>query len=210
MRLKGKTAIITGAASGIGRATAARFAQEGAAVVCGDINLEGCEQTAESIRRDGGHVVALEVDLTRDGSVDEFIGHSREALGHVDILVNNAGVAILGPVAQISPEDWDREISVNLTSIRRTCRAIWSHFVDRNGGVILNTASIAGMTGTPGQVAYGASKGAVIIMSRCMALDGARHRIRVNCVCPGVVETPMVNVAMSAAQDPETLWASFE
>lgn len=210
MRLKGKHTIVTGAASGIGRQTAWRFAEEGAAVICGDINIAGAEETARAIIERGGRAVALKVDIGSDDSVESFIADCISALGHIDVLVNNAGMAILGKIQDISARNWDRQMDINVTSIRRTSAAIWEHFVSRGGGLILNTASIAGMTGTPNQIAYGTSKGAVIILSRCMALDGAAQGIRVNCVCPGLVDTPMAQIGFDAAQDPTAVRAAID
>lgn len=210
MRLKGKHTIITGAASGIGRQTAYRFAEEGAAVICGDINIAGAEETARTITERGGRAKAIAVDIGSDDSVNAFIRDSISTLGHIDVLVNNAGMAILGKIEEISAKNWDKQIDINVTSIRRTSAAIWDHFVARGGGLILNTASIAGKTGTPNQIAYGTSKGAVIIMSKCMALDGARHKIRVNCVCPGLVDTPMAQIGFDAAEDPAAVRAAIE
>ena len=210
MRLKGKKAIITGAGSGIGRATAARFADEGAAVVCAGLNKADNEATAAEITSAGGQAVAIACDVTDDADVDDLIGASIKAFGHVDVIINNAGQAVIGAVHEIASEDWDRQLDVNLKSIYRTSKAIWPHFKKRGGGVILNTASIAGLIGTPGQASYAVSKAGVVMLTKCMALDGAGDNIRVNCVCPGWVPTPMVEYHKSQLDDPEAFEARLK
>jgi len=203
MRLQDKTAIVTGAGSGIGRATALRFAREGAAVACAGLRADDNVATVRAIETRGGNAVAIEADVTSDDDVAGMVQAAIEALGHVDILVNNAGQAVIGSVDEVERADWDRQMDVNVTSIYRGARAVWGHMRERGGGAILNTASIAGLIGTPGQVAYATSKGAVVTMTRCLALDGAKDRIRVNCVCPGWVQTPMVDHHLSQLDDPD-------
>jgi len=210
MRLAGKKTIITGAGSGIGRATAVRFAEEGAAVVCAGLSNSDNEATASRIASSGGRAVAIACDVTDDAQVTDLIAASIGALGAIDIIVNNAGQAVIGAVDEVESEDWDRQLDVNLKSIYRTSKALWPQFKERGGGVILNTASIAGLIGTSGQVSYAVSKAGVVMLTKCMALDGAKDNIRVNCVCPGWVPTPMVEYHKSQLEDPDAFEARLK
>ena len=198
MRLKGRKAIITGAAAGIGFETARRFAAEGAQVVLSDIDSMAVDAAAGEIVG----AIAITADVTDQGQIDRMISGAIEAFGGLDIIVNNAGIPMLGTVETLAEADWDREIDVNLKSIYRTGRAVWPHFKSQGGGVILNTASIAGLLGSPGQASYGAAKAGVINLTRCMAIDGAAIPIRVNCICPGFIETPMVLAYLEGQDDP--------
>ncbi len=210
MRLQGKSAIVTGAASGIGRATASRFAAEGASVICADVDAEQNQVVAEEIRAAGGRAEAIKADVTSDDDVADLIARAIASLGRVDILVNNAGQAVIGTAEEISGEDWDRQLDVNLKSIYRASKAIWPHFRAQGGGIILNTASVAGLIGVPGQVSYGVSKAGAVMITKNMALDGAKDNIRVNCVCPGWVPTPMVDGHLAQLDEPEAFQARLE
>ena len=204
MRLAGKSALVTGAASGIGRETAQRFAEEGAAVVCVDIDDAGAARSADAINAKGGTALSVPADLT---DADEVRGMADEALsarGAIDILVNNAGVSILGGVAELTEADWQREIDTNLASVYRVSKALWPHFVAAGGGAILSTASIAGATAVTQGAAYVASKAGLIMLTRCMALDGADSGIRANCICPGWVDTPLFDGFLAQQPEPET------
>lgn len=202
MRLAGKRALVTGGASGIGAATAERFAAEGATVAIADLNGAGAESHAAAIRAQGGTAISLVADVGDDASVAAMTDHAWEALGGVDILVNNAAIPTIGTVETLAADEWDRVIDLDLSSIYRASRAIWPRFVEAGGGTILNTASVAGVIGMAGQHGYSAAKAGVVMLTKCMALDGAADGIRANCVCPGFVETPMVNEYFDAQDDP--------
>ncbi len=202
MRLVGKNAIVTGAASGIGRETALRFAEEGAAVVCADRDAEGAGAVCEAIAAKGGAALALSVDITEERAVARLVDDALAARGRIDVLVNNAGVTILGGVAELSEASWQREIDVNLSGAYRVSKALWPHLAAAGGGAILSTASIAGVIAAPQDAAYVASKAGLIMLTRCMALDGARAGIRANCICPGFVDTPMFDGFLDQQPDP--------
>ena len=139
--------------------------------------------------------------MTEPEQVSAAIGEAA-AKGGLDILVNNAGVTIVGSVESLTPAQWDTELDINLKSIYLMSNAVWPHFKERKAGVILNTASIAGQIGIAQDAAYCASKAAVIMLTRCMAVDGAPDRIRVNCVCPGFIDTPMIEGFFEDQDDP--------
>ena len=203
MRLTGKNTVVTGAASGIGRETALRFAQEGAAVVCADLNTEGAGAVAAEIAGKGATAHAVRVDITSEADATRLAEEALAALGRIDVLVNNAGVTILGGVAELSEAEWQREIDINLSGAYRVSKAFWPHFAEAGGGAILSTASIAGVVGVRQDAAYVASKAGLIMLTRCMALDGAPHGIRANCICPGFVDTPMFEGFIAEQPDPE-------
>ncbi len=184
-RLDGKRALITGGGSGIGAETARRFAQEGARVLTCDL--------------EGGDLVTDVRNATQVAtSVDEAV----ERLGGLDTVVCNAGRPILGTVAELDEADWDDGLAVNLKGIYLFAQAAWPHLVESKGSILVTT-SIVGRWGSQGQAAYCASKAAAIMLTKCMALDGARDGVRANCVCPGFVETPLLEDFMAGQPDPE-------
>lgn len=201
MSFEGKTALVSGAASGIGKETALRFAQRGARLICADKNSTGAAATAADIEAAGGKATAVALDVTEPSQISAVIDEAA-ANGGIDILVNNAGITIVGSVETLTPAEWDTEFDVNLKSIYLMSNAVWPHFKAKQSGVILNTASIAGQIGIAQDAAYCASKAAVIMLTRCMAVDGAPDRIRVNCVCPGFIDTPMIEGFFDDQEDP--------
>ncbi len=201
-RLRGKAAFITGAGSGIGRATARRFAEEGAAVMAADLVADAAAETTQLLSDDGLEAASVCVDVTDRRAVEEALAQAEQELGGLDVIVNNAGITIVGAVDELSDEQWDRELDINLKSVYLVSRAAWPRLRARGGGCILSTASIAGLWAIPSDAAYCASKAAVIMLTKCMALDGARDGIRVNCVCPGFVQTPMIDGYFADQADP--------
>lgn len=198
-RLVGKACLVTGAGSGIGRETALRFAQEGGRVAAADVRASTAEETAAEI---GAGAIGVAVDVTSADSVAACVGHVVDAFGALDVVVNNAGVTIVGAAHDLDESEWDRELATNLKSVYLVSRAAWPHLVERRGAIV-NTASIAGLWAIPADAAYCASKAGVVMLTKCMALDGARDGVRVNCVCPGYTETPMIEGYFADQPDPE-------
>jgi cyclopentanol dehydrogenase len=190
-RLAGKVAIVTGGAVGIGRATCSVFAAEGAAVGVLDVDGEAARLAAEEIEADGGRAIGLESDVTRLEDALEAVRRAEETFGALDVLVNNAGVIGSGTVETTDEAEWHRVVSVNLTGVFLMSKAAIPALRRRGGGSIINVSSAAGLAAWYDQAAYDASKGAVVNLTRSMALDFARDGIRVNCLVPAHVITPM-------------------
>jgi NAD(P)-dependent dehydrogenase (short-subunit alcohol dehydrogenase family) len=196
MLLGGKTAIVTGAGSGIGRASAIRFAEEGAAVVVADIRLARAQETAEAITDAKGQAHAVEADVRNASDVEAMVNAALEHFGGLHVLFNNAGTIRPGNAVQLSEEDWRIVWETNVTSV--FLGAKYGVPAMSGGGSIISTASVSGMAGDPASIAYGASKAAVINLTRCLAVDHARQGIRVNCICPGAIDTPPVGRMLAA------------
>ena len=193
MRLEGRAAVVTGAGQGIGAATVRLFAEEGARLVLADLRSGPAERLVAEIRAAGGEALFVRADVTSDDDCQAMIEASVNTYGALDILVNNAGIAGKGTVTDITEEFWDRVMAVNLKSIFLASRHAVPHMERGGGGSIVCIASVAGVTGEKGQVAYNTSKHGVIGLVRCMAFDHAPAGIRVNAVCPGATETPLLS-----------------
>jgi meso-butanediol dehydrogenase/(S,S)-butanediol dehydrogenase/diacetyl reductase len=191
MRLVGKSAIVTGAGRGIGKATALRFAREGADVLVPDLDAAASERTAAEIQALGRKGVPLEMDVTRTADIQRMVEVALREFGKIDILVNNAGITLVRDPLALTEEEWDRTLATNAKGVFFCMQAVAREMVKQRGGVILNAASISGRAGKPMLVDYCASKFAVIGMTQGMALALARHGIRVNAVAPGIVDTDM-------------------
>jgi dihydroanticapsin dehydrogenase len=207
MRLKGKRALVTGGASGIGFAVVERFLEEGAAVVFGDINVGGSKAAEEKF---GGKAKGVAGDVSKSADAQRIVAEAAKHLGGLDIVINNAGVDVVGTVADISEDDWERQIAINLGGVFRISKYSIPELIKAGGGSIVNIGSTAAFLGYTGLAAYGASKGAVVQLTRNIAADYAKHNIRANSVNPGVVDTPLVEHACKSMAGPGGDWQAIK
>jgi NAD(P)-dependent dehydrogenase (short-subunit alcohol dehydrogenase family) len=194
MQLSGKVALITGGASGIGRATALLFAREGARVAIADLNAQAGEGVAGEITQSGGRAVFEPADVARATDCRRLAERAIREFGRIDILFNNVGIIRRATLLDLSEEDWDRVMAVNVKSIYLLSREVIPHMQKQGGGSIINTASGWGLAGGAKAAVYCASKGAVVLLTKAMAIDHGPQKIRVNCICPGDTDTGMLRV----------------
>lgn len=192
MRLTNKVALITGASRGIGKATAIKFAREGAKLVVCDLDDTVAETVAE-IRLQGGQAIGFKVDVTKADSIEAMVSGALTTYGQIDVLVNNAGVVADAQLKKMTDEQFDKVIDVNLKGTYNCTRAVVDAMIERKAGVVLNASSIVGIYGNFGQTNYAASKFGVIGMAKTWARELGKHGIRVNAVCPGFIETSILN-----------------
>lgn len=207
-RHQGNVALITGAASGIGRATAVRLASEGASVMLTDVNLAGLEETVSMLPA-GTAVLAVEHDVTQLASCQQVVEQCISEFGRLDVLCNIAGISLCRHLADITPEEWQRIVNINLNGVFFMCQAAMPKLVESRGNIV-NMASTAGLEGLAYNAAYCATKAAVVMFSKSLALEFSGKGVRVNAVCPGAVETPLSSAfEMPEGADPALLGRMF-
>jgi len=192
MRLKGKVAIITGAGSGIGRTSSLLFGREGARVTVVDIDEQHGRETAHRLVTEGHEAIFVQADVAIEEDIKGVVEKTVTQWGRIDILFNNAGVVLVKPLEEMTGDEWDRVMAINVKAAFLAIKHAAPPMRRGGGGAILNTGSIASFTGQLGTPVYSASKGAIALLTKSLALDYGRDRIRVNCICPGITDTPML------------------
>ena len=204
-RLSGKVALITGGGTGIGRAIALAFAREGASVAVAGRRLEKLRQVINEVHKRDGAGLAMECDVSRARDVERAVKGTVERFGRVNVLVNNSGTLHVSTVEGISEEEWDRVMTVNVKGPFLMSRAVLPEFRKCGGGVIVNLGSVLGLVAVKDRAAYCASKGGVTMLTKAMALDHAHENIRVNCICPSIVETELVKGVFDQSEQGQAL-----
>lgn len=209
MQLRDKVAIITGAGAGIGRACCLLFAAEGAEIVAVDLDPAALDLVVEDVRSNGGSILAIQADVSRAADVERVVSATSEKFATINILFNNAGIVPHGKIHETTEDDWDRTMAVNVKSMYLMSHAVVPIFLKHGGGVILNTSSATALRSVVDRAAYSASKGAVLALTKSMAIDYVRDGVRVNCLCPGTIDTPSLNRRLAAFADPEEARKQF-
>jgi NAD(P)-dependent dehydrogenase (short-subunit alcohol dehydrogenase family) len=194
-RFAGKVVVVTGAGGGIGTAIAERFAREGGQVIVTDSNEQGANETTAGIIAEGLAAATYLADISSGEACRKLVADIISDFGKIDVLINNAGINRRGPLMELTQEDWDLTLAVNVTSMFHLCQATIPHMIKAGGGAIVNTASQWGLHPAPGHIAYNVSKAAVASFTENLARDYAPQKIRVNAVCPGEIGTPMLQKA---------------
>ena len=190
MRLRDKVAVVTGGASGIGRAICKLFSNEGARVVIADIDSEGGLETSDLIEANGGNALFVKTDVSQENQVKNLVNAAVDTFGGVDVLVNDAAAFVFGEIQDVTADDWTKVVGVNVIGTAHTVKNCLPSMKERGGGSIVNIASISSLVAQPAFVPYNPSKGALLQLTRCLAMDLAKYSIRVNCICPGAIHTP--------------------
>jgi NAD(P)-dependent dehydrogenase (short-subunit alcohol dehydrogenase family) len=209
MRLKGKAAIITGGTTGIGKATAILFAREGAQVVIADWRDDRYEPVLAEIAAAGAKALFVQTDVTRREENERLVNVCVERFGRLDILYCNAGRFLPKVVTETTDEEIEAMFAVNVKALIYACRAAVPHMLRQGGGVILFDASVRGIIAQAGSPIYCATKGAAVSLARALALDYAKQNIRVNAICPGIIDTPMLRFSANSEPDPEEAWTRY-
>ena len=203
MRLKDKVAIITGAGSGQGKSAARLFAKEGAAVIIAEWNEENGKQVEEEITAAGGQAFFIQTDISNENQIMALVDEIMNRYGKIDIVFNNAGVGFsstskykMGSLTETPQQDWNQILSINLNGVYLLSKYVLPIMKKQNGGKIINNSSLNGIVGVPGADAYTASKGAIVALTRALAVQYGKYNIRVNCICPGAIDTPMIANAL--------------
>jgi len=209
MNLKNKVAIVTGSRRGIGKAIALALAKAGANIVVSDINLDDCNKLVEEIKAINGNALAVKTDVSNPEDVSQMINLTTEKFGKVDILVNNAGIYMQKSLTDVTEQDFDRTLDINLKGVFLCSKAVVPEMIKQGKGKIINITSIAGQVGFANSSAYCASKGAIINITRELALELAQYKINVNAIGPGVIETDMTKDLLEDKATKETLLANI-
>lgn len=190
MRLKNKVAILTGGASGIGQATCELFAEQGASVIVADIDSKGGEETVNKIKATGGEAIFVKTDVSKESDVANMVQTALDNYGVVNILVNDAAAFVFGKIEDVTDDDWKRVMGVNVMGCAYSVKHVVPSMRAAGGGSIVNFGSVSSLIAQEGFIPYSTTKGAILQLTRCLALDLSPHQIRVNCICPGAVLTP--------------------